>query len=98
MLLFLMARNHYFFHANPSVIMFLNKQDLLKTKVLKGRFKMETYFPEYATYQVTSDSELMCFYNSCIFENSCMVETKLKNTSCNYNNFKILIVKLLYLR
>ena len=85
MLLFLMARNHYFFNANPSVIMFLNKQDLLKTKVLKGCFKMETYFPEYVTYQITSDSKLMYYYNSCIFENSCMVETKLKNTSCNYN-------------
>ena len=30
--------------------MFLNKQDLLKAKVLEGRFKIETYFPEYATY------------------------------------------------
>ena len=37
--------------------MFLNKQDLLKSKVLEGRFKIETYFPEYTNYQTTSDSE-----------------------------------------
>ena len=49
--------------------MFLNKQDLLKTKVLEGRFKIETYFPEYTTYQMTSESELMCFiYGSWIFK------------------------------
>ena len=37
--------------------MLLNKQDLLKSKVLEGRFKIETYFPEYTNYQMTSDSE-----------------------------------------
>ena len=37
--------------------MFLNKQDLLKSKVLEGRFKIESYFPEYTSYQMTSDSE-----------------------------------------
>ena len=51
-----MARNYY---AKKSVIMFLNKQDLLKSKVLEGRFKIETYFPEYTNYQMTDDSELI---------------------------------------
>ena len=37
--------------------MFLNKQDLLKTKVLEGRFKIESYFPEYNAYQLSSDGE-----------------------------------------
>lgn len=37
--------------------MFLNKQDLLKTKVLEGRFKIEHFFPEYSTYQMASDGE-----------------------------------------
>ena len=39
--------------------MFLNKQDLLKAKVLEGRFKIETYFPEYSSYQIPTDSELI---------------------------------------
>ena len=41
--------------------MFLNKQDLLKDKVLEGRFKIETYFPEYSTYQMANDSESIVF-------------------------------------
>ena len=39
------------------MILLLNKQDLLKTKVLEGRFKIETYFPEYSTYQLPIDSD-----------------------------------------
>ena len=42
---------------NVSVIMFLNKQDLLKAEVLEGRFKIEAYFPEYSRYQMANDSE-----------------------------------------
>ena len=37
--------------------MFLNKQDLLKVKVLEGCFKIETYFPEYSSYQIANDGE-----------------------------------------
>ena len=44
---------------NVSVIMFLNKQDLLRQKVLEGRFKIESYFPEYSTYQTSQDSKLI---------------------------------------
>ena len=43
---------------NVSVIMFLNKQDLLKAKVLEGRFKIETYFPDFATYQMNNDGKI----------------------------------------
>jgi len=35
--------------------MFLNKQDLLKDKVLEGRFKIENYFPDYSSYQVPNE-------------------------------------------
>lgn len=34
-----------------SVILFLNKTDLLKEKVLSNRFKIEDYFPYYKNYQ-----------------------------------------------
>uniref|UniRef100_A0A9J7ZKU1 Guanine nucleotide-binding protein G(Olf) subunit alpha n=1 Tax=Cyprinus carpio carpio TaxID=630221 RepID=A0A9J7ZKU1_CYPCA len=33
-----------------SVILFLNKQDMLAEKVLAGKSKIEDYFPEYASY------------------------------------------------
>ena len=46
---------------NVSVIMFLNKQDLLKTKVLEGRFKIESYFPEYNAYQMNNDGESVVY-------------------------------------
>lgn len=39
-----------------SVILFLNKQDLLAEKI-KGGWKLEEYFPEYARY-VVSNTEL----------------------------------------
>lgn len=34
-----------------SVILFLNKQDLLAEKVKAGKHKLEDYFPEFARYQ-----------------------------------------------
>ena len=42
-------------------ILLLNKQDRLRAKVLEGRFKIETYFPEYSTYQLNSHGELIVF-------------------------------------
>ncbi|CAL1541958.1 unnamed protein product [Lymnaea stagnalis] len=39
-----------------SVILFLNKQDLLAEKVKAGKSKIEDYFPEYARYQVPPDA------------------------------------------
>lgn len=38
-----------------SVILFLNKQDLLAEKIKAGRHKLEDYFPEFANYQVPQD-------------------------------------------
>uniref|UniRef100_A0A671YFD8 GNAS complex locus n=1 Tax=Sparus aurata TaxID=8175 RepID=A0A671YFD8_SPAAU len=35
-----------------SVILFLNKQDVLADKILAGKSKLEDYFPEYSNYQV----------------------------------------------
>lgn len=34
-----------------SVILFLNKQDLLAEKIKAGKHKLEDYFPEFARYQ-----------------------------------------------
>ncbi|MGH0165467.1 UNVERIFIED_CONTAM: hypothetical protein FKN15_063622 [Acipenser sinensis] len=38
-----------------SVILFLNKQDLLAEKVLAGKSKIEEYFPEFARYTTPDD-------------------------------------------
>ncbi|VDM30786.1 unnamed protein product [Hydatigera taeniaeformis] len=40
---------------NISVILFLNKQDLLAEKVKSGKSKIEAYFPGYANYQAQAD-------------------------------------------
>lgn len=40
-----------------SVILFLNKQDLLAEKVLAGKSKIEEYFPEFARYTTPDDGE-----------------------------------------
>lgn len=37
---------------NISVILFLNKQDLLRKKILMGKSRIEKYFPEYANYRL----------------------------------------------
>jgi len=39
-----------------SVILFLNKQDMLAEKIKAGRHKLETYFPEFAAYQLPQDA------------------------------------------
>uniref|UniRef100_A0A8C7WIM7 Guanine nucleotide-binding protein G(Olf) subunit alpha n=1 Tax=Oncorhynchus mykiss TaxID=8022 RepID=A0A8C7WIM7_ONCMY len=38
-----------------SVILFLNKQDMLADKILAGKSKLEDYFPEYARYTVPAE-------------------------------------------
>lgn len=38
-----------------SVILFLNKQDMLAEKILAGKSKLEDYFPEYTRYTVPPD-------------------------------------------
>ncbi|KAF6131080.1 hypothetical protein HJG60_007981 [Phyllostomus discolor] len=39
-----------------SVILLLNKQDLLSEKVLAGKLKIEDYFPEFARYTIPEDA------------------------------------------
>ncbi|KAM9489200.1 guanine nucleotide binding protein (G protein), alpha activating activity polypeptide, olfactory type 2 isoform 2-T2 [Clarias gariepinus] len=39
-----------------SVILFLNKQDMLAEKVLAGKSKIEDYFPEYAQYTIPNEA------------------------------------------
>uniref|UniRef100_A0A8C7CCM3 Guanine nucleotide-binding protein G(s) subunit alpha n=1 Tax=Oncorhynchus kisutch TaxID=8019 RepID=A0A8C7CCM3_ONCKI len=39
-----------------SVILFLNKQDLLAEKVLAGKSKIEEYFPEFGRYTTPDDA------------------------------------------
>lgn len=41
-----------------SIILFLNKQDMLAEKVLAGKSKIEDYFPEYANYTVPEDGKI----------------------------------------
>jgi len=43
-----------------SVILFLNKQDLLREKIENGRSRLEDYFPEFASYNLpdTKDNQL----------------------------------------
>ena len=43
-----------------SVILFLNKQDLLKQKIKSGKFSLERYFPEFAAYRPPGSGE--CIY------------------------------------
>lgn len=45
-----------------SVILFLNKQDLLAEKVLAGKSKIEDYFPEFARYTTPDDGKISKFY------------------------------------
>src|SRR6218665_2674200 len=40
--------------VKTSVILFLNKFDLLEEKLRAGQSRIEDYFPEYATYQMTN--------------------------------------------
>ena len=40
-----------------SVILFLNKQDLLAEKVKAGKSKIEDYFPEFARYATPADGK-----------------------------------------
>uniref|UniRef100_A0A4W5L256 GNAS complex locus n=1 Tax=Hucho hucho TaxID=62062 RepID=A0A4W5L256_9TELE len=39
-----------------SVILFLNKQDMLADKILAGKSKLEDYFPEYVRYTVPAEA------------------------------------------
>ncbi|KAI1692273.1 g-protein alpha subunit domain-containing protein [Ditylenchus destructor] len=39
-----------------SVILFLNKQDMLAEKIKAGRHKLESFFPEFANYQIPPDA------------------------------------------
>jgi len=39
-----------------SVILFLNKQDLLEEKITQGRSRLEDYFPEFVHYQVPQEA------------------------------------------
>lgn len=43
-----------------SVILFLNKQDLLAEKVLAGKSKIDEYFPEFARYTTPDDGKTGC--------------------------------------
>jgi len=40
-----------------SIILFLNKQDLLTEKVLAGRSKLENYFHEFSNYVLPSEGK-----------------------------------------
>lgn len=53
-----------------SVILFLNKQDLLKEKVRAGKSKIEDYFPDFARYRTPpdgKDSSIVCSFSDLNF-------------------------------
>ena len=41
-----------------SVILFLNKQDLLEDKIKSGRYKLEDYFPEFVQYMIPQEVDV----------------------------------------
>ncbi|KRX14029.1 Guanine nucleotide-binding protein G(s) subunit alpha [Trichinella nelsoni] len=49
-----------------SVILFLNKQDLLAEKIKSGRHKLEDYFPEYSNYLIPSDAQFEPGEDPCV--------------------------------
>uniref|UniRef100_A0A8C1VK76 GNAS complex locus n=2 Tax=Cyprinus carpio TaxID=7962 RepID=A0A8C1VK76_CYPCA len=55
-LLLLGKTGFYKFLRTISVILFLNKQDMLAEKILAGKSKLEDYFPEYARYTLPSEA------------------------------------------
>ena len=50
-----------------SVILFLNKQDILKEKINEGKFKLESYFPEFKGYQPPSNGEGLLLFCACVY-------------------------------
>ena len=50
-----------------SVILFLNKQDLLAEKIKTGRHKLEDYFPEFEGYQIPPDGWRLFVANSYVY-------------------------------
>ena len=40
------------FLQNVSIILFLNKQDILRERIVAGKFRLEDYFPEYYRYKI----------------------------------------------
>lgn len=51
-----------------SVILFLNKQDLLRDKVRAGKSKIEDYFPDFARYRTPPDGKsfVICYHNEAL--------------------------------
>lgn len=62
-----------------SVILFLNKQDLLAEKIKAQKSKLEDYFPEFTNYQTPADG--MRAHISCLSEWTYMFFT-IKYQSC----------------
>uniref|UniRef100_A0A671MD55 Guanine nucleotide-binding protein G(olf) subunit alpha-like n=2 Tax=Sinocyclocheilus TaxID=75365 RepID=A0A671MD55_9TELE len=58
--LLLLDMSHFVFSnrflRTISVILFLNKQDMLAEKILAGKSKLEDYFPEYARYTLPPEA------------------------------------------
>ena len=55
---------------NVSIILFLNKQDILQEKLEKGK-KIEDYFPDFSTYRPPESGRgQLCFDNRNTVESS----------------------------
>uniref|UniRef100_A0A915NP41 Guanine nucleotide-binding protein G(s) subunit alpha n=3 Tax=Meloidogyne TaxID=189290 RepID=A0A915NP41_9BILA len=56
-----------------SVILFLNKQDMLAEKIKEGRHKLETYFPDFANYQLPMDERMPSEEDSNVYRAKCYI-------------------------
>ncbi|CAK5011217.1 unnamed protein product [Meloidogyne enterolobii] len=56
-----------------SVILFLNKQDMLAEKIKEGRHKLETYFPDFANYQLPMDERMPSDEDSNVYRAKCYI-------------------------
>ena len=54
---------------NVSIILFLNKQDILRDKVDQGK-RVEDYFPEFTSYRPPDNVDISMWYTSKFFANS----------------------------
>ncbi|KAM7389967.1 hypothetical protein PAMA_008241 [Pampus argenteus] len=73
-----------------SVILFLNKQDVLADKILAGKSKLEDYFPEYNNYTAPTDVSLTHLSPTCLsFSGLSLSLTCLSLTCLSLSNLSV---------
>lgn len=83
-----------------SVILFLNKQDLLADKVIAGKSKIEEYFPEFARYTTPDDGEQFYLRTDSLTYKSKFYNRRFRSTvvgiMCKAQNFYFLIERIIF--